>query len=176
MNLTINLREQLADILHRALLRVQEAGKLPGFEVPVDVPVDASRHEAHGDYGSPICLSLARQLHRSPIEIARAIAEFVEPVEYVAEVNVAPPGFINFTLDTEWIASQVPAILDAGDSWGNVGLGEGKRIQVEFVSANPTGPITIGSARNAVIGDGLAAVLAAAGYDVERAHYVNDAG
>jgi arginyl-tRNA synthetase len=176
MNLTINLREQLADLLHRALLRVQEAGKLPGFEVPVDVPVDASRHEAHGDYGSPICLGLARQLHRSPLEIARAIAEFVEPVDYVAEVNVAPPGFINFTLDTEWIASQVPAILDAGESWGNVGLGEGKRIQVEFVSANPTGPITIGSARNAVIGDGLAAVLEAAGYDVEREYYVNDAG
>jgi arginyl-tRNA synthetase len=176
MNLTINLRERLSGLLHRALLRVQEKDRLPGFEVPADVPVDASRHEAHGDYGSPVCLGLARQLHRSPIDIARAVAEVVEPVDYVAEVNVAPPGFINFTLDTGWIASQVPSILDAGECWGNVGLGEGQRIQVEFVSANPTGPITIGSARNAVIGDSLAAVLEAAGYHVEREYYVNDAG
>jgi arginyl-tRNA synthetase len=176
MNVKVNLRERLSKLLHRALIRVQEVGDLPDFDVPSDVPVDASRHEAHGDYGSPVCLSLAQQLHRSPVEIARAVVEVIEPVDYIAEIDVAPPGFINFSLDAGWVASQVPVILSAGERWGSVGLGEGRRIQVEFVSANPTGPITIGSARNAVIGDSLAAVLEAAGYDVEREYYVNDAG
>ncbi len=176
MNAAINLREQLSNLLRQALIRVQEVGALPQFDVPADVPMDASRHEAHGDYGSPVCLGLARQLHRSPVEIAHAVAAVIKPVDYLAEVDVAPPGFINFSLNNSWIASQVPLILDAGERWGNVALGKGKRIQVEFVSANPTGPITIGSARNAVIGDSLAGVLDAAGYDVEREYYVNDAG
>jgi arginyl-tRNA synthetase len=176
MGVETNLRELISDLLHRALVHVQDVGELPDFDVPTDVPVDASRHEAHGDYGSPVCLGLARQLHRSPIEIARAVAAVVEPVPYIAEVNVAPPGFINFTLDAKWLVHQVPAILNAGEHWGNVSFGAGKRVQVEFVSANPTGPITIGSARNAVIGDSLAAVLEAAGYAVDREYYVNDAG
>lgn len=176
MNKVTNLRERLSNLLYRALVRVQEIGELPKFDVPAEVPVDASRHEAHGDYGSPVCLGLARQLHRSPVEIARAVADVIEPTDYLSDVDVAPPGFINFTLDTGWVASQVPMILNVGERWGNVDLGDGKRIQVEFVSANPTGPITIGSARNAVIGDSIAAVLEAAGYDVEREYYVNDAG
>jgi arginyl-tRNA synthetase len=176
MDVEINLRERLSDLLYRALTRVQETGGLPEFDVPDEVPVDPSRHEAHGDYGSPVCLGLARQLHRSPMEIAEAVVKVVDTVDYVSDVDVAPPGFINFTLDTGWIASQVPVILSAGEQWGDVRLGDGERVQVEFVSANPTGPITIGSGRNAVIGDSLAAVLAAAGYDVEREYYVNDAG
>ena len=176
MDVELNLRERLSNLLRQALIRVQETGVLPMFDVPAEVPVDASRHEAHGDYGSPVCLGLARQLHRSPLEIARAVVEVTDPVDYVANVDVAPPGFINFSLDTGWITSQVPLILDAGESWGRVSLGQGESVQVEFVSANPTGPITIGSARNAVIGDSLAAVLEAAGYEVEREYYVNDAG
>ncbi len=89
---------------------------------------------------------------------------------------MAPPGYLNVRLDEAWLAEQVPAILEAGECWGNVDQGAGERVQVEFVSANPTGPITIGSARNAVLGDSIAAVLAAAGYDVSREYYVNDHG
>ncbi|MGD2144081.1 MAG: arginine--tRNA ligase, partial [Anaerolineae bacterium] len=95
---------------------------------------------------------------------------------FVADAQVAGPGYVNFTLASSWLSSRVEAILDGGELWGHVDLGKGRRIQVEFVSANPTGPITVGSTRNAVIGDSLASVLTAAGFAVEREYYVNDAG
>ena len=87
-----------------------------------------------------------------------------------------PPGYINFALADAWLAAQVETILAQGEPWGSVDVGHGARVQVEFVSANPTGPLTIGSARNAAIGDTLASVLQAAGYAVEREYYMNDAG
>jgi arginyl-tRNA synthetase len=96
--------------------------------------------------------------------------------DYIGQAEVAGPGYVNFTLDEGWLARQVETILAAGQTFGNVDVGQGKRIQVEYISANPTGSLTIGSGRNAVLGDGLANVLAAAGYDVQREYYVNDAG
>jgi len=173
---TSTLRNQIADLLRAGLQNAQDAGDLAPFEIPDPLPVDSSRHEAHGDYGSPICLGLARVLHRAPIQIAQAVVPHIPEAAFIASVEVAPPGFVNFTLDEGWLAQQVPVILGEGVSWGNVALGQGERVQVEFVSANPTGPITIGSARNAVIGDTLASLLQAAGYEVEREYYVNDAG
>lgn len=172
----MTLRDQIAGLMRAGLQKVQEAGALPPFEIPEPIAVDPGRHDAHGDYGSPVCLGLARILHRSPLEIAQIVASYIPEVAYVSQIEVAPPGFVNFTLDEGWLARQVSEILAEGESWGNLDLGAGKRAQVEFVSANPTGPITIGSARNAVIGDTLAALLGAAGYTVEREYYVNDAG
>lgn len=172
----MSLRELILGSLSTALRAVQETGALPPFELPAEIAVEQSRHAAHGDYGSPVCLGLARVLRRSPMQIAEVVAAHVPPAPYLSRVEAAPPGFVNFTLDTGWLAAQTPVILAAGESWGNVALGDGQRVQVEFVSANPTGPITIGSARNAVIGDTLAALLEAAGYEVEREYYVNDAG
>ena len=172
----VPLRDQISELVRAGLQNVQASGDLPAFEVPVAIPVDLSRHASHGDYGSPVCMGLARVLRRAPIQIAQAVARHIPATDFVVRVDVALPGFLNFTLDPGWLAEQVSVILDAGEAWGNVDLGAGKRVQVEFVSANPTGPITIASARNAVIGDALAAVLAAAGYDVEREYYVNDAG
>ncbi len=173
---TANIRELVATLLKSAFEAAQQAGALPAFEVPDPVPVEPSRHAAHGDYGSPVCLGLARVLRRSPMTIAQTVVEYVPAADFVAEVEAAPPGFINVTLAPKWLAAQVPVILAAGDTWGNVLVGKGERVQVEFVSANPTGPITIGSARNAVLGDVLASVLEAAGYVVAREYYVNDAG
>jgi len=173
---TANMRELVATLLKSAFEAAQQAGALPPAEVPDPIPVEPSRHAAHGDYGSPVCLGLARVLRRSPMAIAQTVVEYVPAVDFVARVEAAPPGFINVTLAPEWLAAQVPAILAAGDTWGNVPIGRGERVQVEFVSANPTGPITIGSARNAVLGDVLASVLEAAGYEVAREYYVNDAG
>ncbi|MBN1261685.1 MAG: arginine--tRNA ligase [Anaerolineae bacterium] len=172
---TQTLRDQIAGLLRAGLEAAQTSGALPPFDVP-NISVDPSRHAAHGDYGSPVCMGLARVLRRAPLQIAQAVAPHVPPASFVEKVAVAPPGYINFYLDPTWLAEQAPVILEAGEAWGNVDLGAGKRVQVEFVSANPTGPITIGSARNAVIGDTLASVLAAAGYGVEREYYVNDAG
>ena len=169
------LRTQIAQLIRMALQEAQVVGDLAAFELP-DVVVSPSRHASHGDYGTPVCLGLARVLRRAPIQIAQAVVPHIPAAEYIAEVTVAPPGYINFTLDAAWLGQQVPAILDAGEDWGRLDIGAGQRVQVEFVSANPTGPLHIGSARNAVIGDTLAAVFAAAGYTVEREYYVNDAG
>ncbi|MCJ7552121.1 MAG: hypothetical protein MUQ30_20815 [Anaerolineae bacterium] len=163
MSVETNLRNRIAALLRAGLVAVQEAGDLPAFEIPEVPPVEQGRHAAHGDYASPICLGLARVLHQAPIKIAAAIAKHIPLAPFVTKVDVAQPGFINFTLAEEWVASQVPVILVAGETWGNQTLGNNARVQVEFVSANPTGPITIGSARIAVIGDALASVLEAAG-------------
>lgn len=176
MSVEANLREHIAELLRAGLQAAQDAGALPPFEIPEDIPVEQSRHAAHGDYGSPVCLGLARVLHRAPIQIADTLVAHIPPAPFIADVEAVRPGFVNFTLDEGWLAARVPVILDAGERWGNVPLAEGKRAQVEFVSANPTGPITIGSARNAVIGDVLAALLEAVGYEIEREYYVNDAG
>ncbi len=169
------LKEHIASLVRAALEAAQAAGDLPPFDIPA-VTVTPGRYEAHGDYSTPVCLGLAKTLRRAPLQIAQQVAPHIPPSEVIERVEVAPPGFLNFTLATAWLQRQVPAILDAGEAWGNVEIGRGQRVQVEFVSANPTGPLTIGSARNAVLGDTLAAVLQAAGYEVEREYYVNDAG
>jgi len=172
----VPLREQVEELVRAGLRDVQTFGALPVFDIPEIIPVDQSRHEAHGDYASPVCMGLAKVLRRAPLQIARAVAQHIPAADFVAQVEVAPPGYLNFTLAADWVAGQVPVILEAGEAWGNMTLGSHQRVQVEFVSANPTGPITIAATRNAVIGDALASVLTAAGYEVEREYYVNDAG
>jgi len=169
------IRDQIAALIAAGLQGAQEREVLPEFERPA-VVVDRSRQPGHGDYASPVCLRLAREARMPPQEIAARVVEHLPPASFVGEVEVAGPGYINVTLDASWLAAQVEAILAARERWGNVDIGQGRRVQVEFVSANPTGPITVGSTRNAVIGDALANVLAAAGYEVEREYYVNDAG
>jgi len=148
---------------------------LPPFEMP-DVRVERPRQEEHGDYATPVCLQLAGAAKMAPRAIAARIVEHLPEAPFIGEVEVAGPGYIDFTLDASWLAAQVETILEADEQWGQIDLGHGRRIQVEFVSANPTGPITIASTRNAVIGDALSSVLTAAGFDVEREYYVNDAG
>ncbi len=170
------IREHLSNRLRQALLDAQAAGALPDFPLPDVIPVEVSKHEGHGDYASPVCLNLARAARRAPLQIAQALLPYFPKAELVENVEVAAPGYLNFTLNPVWVAQQVARVLEAGATWGNVDVGRGARVQVEFVSANPTGPLTIGSARNAVIGDALASLLTAAGYQVEREYYVNDAG
>jgi len=169
------IRDQVAALIGVGLQAAQDEGALPEFEAP-EIVVERPRQAAHGDYASPVCLRLARKARMSPGEIATQVVEHVPPAPLVGKVEVAGPGYINVTLDTAWLAAQVQEILIAGEHWGTVNVGQGSREQVEFVSANPTGPITIASARNAVIGDTLSNVLAAAGFEVEREYYVNDAG
>ncbi|HET90153.1 MAG TPA: arginine--tRNA ligase [Chloroflexi bacterium] len=169
------VRDQFADLIKEGLKAAQERGELPKFELPTIV-IESSRQPEHGDYASPICLRLAQEARMSPREIATRVAAHLPPAPFVGQVEIAGPGYINLTLATSWLASQVERILEAGDSFGQLDLGRGRSVQVEFVSANPTGPITIASTRNAVIGDTLANILTAAGFQVEREYYVNDAG
>ncbi len=169
------IRDQIANLIAAALRSAQENAALPRFEIPT-IPVERPRQAEHGDYASPICLQLAKVARMSPRQIAAQVAEYLPPAPFVGRVEVAGPGYVNVTLAPAWLTAQVEEILAAGDNFGNLDLGRGQRYQIEFVSANPTGPLHVGSMRNAVIGDTLANVLAAAGYQVEREYYVNDAG
>ena len=169
------VRNLVEHLVAEALARAQERGSLPPFAVP-PVGVERPRQSEHGDYATPVCLQLARLARMAPREIASRVVEHLPVAPFVGEVEVAGPGYINVTLDPAWLRQQVPEILAAGEHWGEVDAGEGRRVQVEYVSANPTGPITVGSTRNAVIGEALASLLAAAGFEVEREYYVNDAG
>ncbi len=159
-----------------ALERAQQEGALPTFEIPDGIPVERPKYEEMGDYATPVCLQLARVARMAPLKIAQALAEHLPTMPFLAGAEVAPPGYVNFRLSERWLADQVDTVLKTGDRFGCVDVGHGKRVQVEFVSANPTGPLHMGSARNAVLGDTLARVLEAAGYDVQREYYVNDAG
>lgn len=133
--------------------------------------------EAHwGDYSSPISLQLASRLKKNPRTIAQAIVARLPETDALEKVSVEGPGYINLTLSSSWLREQVNEIIRLGEEYGNINLGQGRKVQVEFVSANPTGPLTLGSGRNAVIGDVLANALAAAGYEVQREYYINDAG
>jgi len=169
------VRDQIAALITTGLKAAQEKGALPAFEIP-EVVVERSRQAGHGDFGSPVCLRLAREARMPPIEIAKRASEHFPAAPFVGRVEAAMPGYINVTLDAAWLASQVEAILNAGETFGNVEIGRGQKAQVEFVSANPTGPLTVGRGRGGVMGDTLASLLAAAGYRVEREYYFNNAG
>ncbi len=108
--------------------------------------------------------------------IAQTLAELAAPTPEIDSIVAAPPGFINFTLKSDWLTQQVEPILQAGESYGNIDLGQGSRVQVEFVSSNPTGPLHVGYGRGAILGSTLANILSAAGYKVEREYYFNNTG
>jgi len=170
------IENELQKAISQAIQAAQQQGDLPAFDLPEEIPVEHPKQEEMGDYATPVCLQLARQARMAPIKIAETVAAHLPTLPFVGSVEVARPGFINFRLSEGWLTSQVEGILQAADTFGSVDMGHGQRVQVEYVSANPTGPLHVGSARNAVIGDVLASVLAAAGYDVQREYYVNDAG
>src|SRR5439155_1413788 len=130
----------------------------------------------HGDYASSLPLRLARTAGMNPLELARVIAGRVPSGGAITSVDTAPPGFINIRLSPQWLASQVDEIVKQGEVFGNVPLGAGKRLQVEFVSANPVGPIHVGNGRGLALGDTLARVLKATGFEIQREYLVNDAG
>ena len=165
----------LEGLVHKAITKAQKTGALPRFEVP-QVTVQPPRQAEFGDLSSSVCMQMARLARMAPIKIAGIVVDHIVPNEMIGEINIVPPGFLNFTLSSSWLAQQVEKVLQAGDRYGDIDIGQGRKLQVEFVSANPTGPLHVGSARNAAIGDALANVLAAAGYDVQREYYVNDAG
>ena len=169
------VRDRVAALVSAALESAQARGELPEVDPP-SVLVERPQKPEHGDYSSNIGLRLARPMRMSPLAIAEAIAARVSGPGLIASASAAPPGFVNITLDAEWLTGQVDEIRTSGDRYGSVDTGRGRRVQVEFVSVNPTGPLHIGHARGAVIGSGLASILDAAGYDVQREYYVNDAG
>ena len=150
--------------------------------VPTDfiIELETPQHADHGDLSTNCAMKLARYLRKSPRQIAEELTQKLieKPLapNRIESVEVAGPGFINFRFSEAYLYDELQGILDAGDSYGRSTLGEGKRAIVEFVSANPTGPLTVGHGRNAVLGDTIANMLEWVGYDVTREYYFNNAG
>ncbi len=171
----MSIQERISRLIAEALLRAQRDEVLPSVELP-ELGVERTQKPEHGDFACALPLRLARPMRMSPMAIAERVVERIDADETIERVWVAPPGFVNFSLAPSWLVARVEDILEAGPSFGSSNLGAGRRVQVEFVSVNPTGPLHVGHARGAVFGSALANVLEAAGYEVQREYYVNDAG
>ena len=169
------LKDTIANALKAALERAQREGVISLAAVP-DIEVERPNNPEHGDFATNLPLRLARAARANPLRLAEQIAERVDTGPEIAAVTPAPPGFINFRLSQEWLQKQVETVRAAGDAFGNAAAGAGRRVMVEFVSVNPTGPVHVGHTRGAVLGSALANALEAAGYAVTREYYINDAG
>ena len=166
------VRERLVNAIKKAI----EDKSLELESVP-DIILEAPKNPDHGDYATNLSLKLAKQLRMPPIKIAQSIVAHIDPSDpFFARVEAVPPGFINFHLKNRAVAVVIKRVLLEGDRYGGSNRGQGKKINVEFVSSNPTGPLTIGHGRQATIGDVLSNALSFCGYDVTREYYYNDAG
>ncbi len=168
-------QKQIAEMVVSALQSAIETNSLPEIG-DVTATVERPKNAEHGDYSTSVALALASSMRMAPRAIASEIVDSVAPSPLVCDVSIAGAGFINFRLDDEWLRSQVHVIREAGANFAQLDIGAGQRVQVEFVSVNPTGPLHIGHVRGAVLGNGIANILAASGYEVQREYYVNDAG
>jgi arginyl-tRNA synthetase len=172
----MDLFADVKQLVLAALAGMEEAGTLPrGLDLSA-VTVEPPRDPAHGDMATNAAMVLAKPAARNPREIAGALAAVLAEDPLVASAEVAGPGFINLRLDPARWFGVVPAVLAAGRAFGRSGIGAGRKVNVEFVSANPTGPLHVGHTRGAVFGDALAGLLAFAGFDVTREYYINDGG
>ena len=175
-NMIQNAKDSINALLAAACERAAAKGQLPAgaaLSGTVEIPKDTQ----NGDYAANHAMTGARALHMAPRKIAEALKDNLELAgSWFASVEVAGPGFINFRLAPSWYADVLKAVADEGQDYGRVDEGHGKRLMVEFVSANPTGPMHMGNARGGVLGDALASVMDRAGYRVWREFYVNDAG
>jgi arginyl-tRNA synthetase len=147
-----------------------------GVEAGPELTLERPARPEHGDLSVNLPMQLARVLRRPPLEIAKELAALVPLDGPASQVEVAPPGFINLRLSPAWLFESLRGIVDAGKSWGRSDLGRGEKVQVEFVSTNPTGPLLISHGRGAVVGDTIARLLEHTGHAVQREFYINDAG
>lgn len=164
-----------AQLVKAAIQAAQAAGDLPDFEIPT-IPIGPTKHASHGDYASPVAMALAKPAKMKPRDIAEAIVKHLPDSEFIASTEIAGPGFMNFRLSESYLKEQIEAILAEGEDLYTLDIAAGRKAQVEFVSANPTGPLHIGRTRGGVIGDTMARLLSAVGYDVQREYYFNNAG
>ena len=171
----IMIKQELARCLQQAVTEAQRKGSLAPAALP-EVLIEHPQNPEHGDFASGLPLKLARTMRMPPMAIAEKISEHIVPPPQIDRLWIAPPGFINFTLREDWLSTLVEPILAVGESYGDIDLGKGKRVQVEFVSVNPTGPLHVGHGRGAVLGSTLANVLTASGYAIEKEYYINDMG
>jgi arginyl-tRNA synthetase len=170
----VSIEQRLVDWLRQGMVAAAPAIGLDPAELPTP-EVLAPRQKEHGDFATNVALMLAKPAGRAPRDVAQAIADALPPVPFVRKVEVAGPGFLNVFTTEDWLYETLREIVGLGEAYGRAAP-TGRRVQVEFVSANPTGPLHVGHARNAALGDALARILEASGESVEREYYFNDAG
>ena len=172
----MKIKDILRDIINSALSDCVQKGALSIKAIPA-IELETPKIQEHGDFSTNIAMIMASEEKKSPRLIASTIAESVIDKDNVlAKVEIAGPGFMNFFINNDHWRNSLKDIETLGDSYGKSKAGEGKKVQVEFVSANPTGPLHIGHGRGAAVGDVLANILKAVGYDVVKEYYINDAG
>ncbi|WP_203363470.1 arginine--tRNA ligase [Bacillus sp. REN10] len=173
MNIAEKVQEELKSEVKAAVIK---AGLAQEEEIPA-VILETPKEKAHGDYSTNMAMQLARIAKKAPRAIAEdIIAHFDQTKASIEKIEIAGPGFINFYMNNQYLTDLVPVVLKEGDKYGETNAGGGQKVQVEFVSANPTGDLHLGHARGAAVGDSLCNVLKKAGYDVTREYYINDAG
>ena len=176
INMIQNAKDQVLSLTTTAYEKAVAAGTLPG-DVEVKANVEIPKDTANGDYTTTFALAAAKAMKKNPREIATVLMENMDLAgSYFSAVEIAGAGFLNFRLGSKWFADVIAAVESEGEAYGRADTLKGKKYMVEFVSANPTGPMHMGNARGGVLGDTLAAVLEAAGAEVSREFYVNDAG
>ncbi|MBL3647720.1 arginine--tRNA ligase [Bacillus sp. RHFS10] len=173
----MNIAEQMKDVLKEEIkAAVLKAGLAEESQIP-NVVLETPKDKTHGDYSTNMAMQLARVAKKAPRQIAEEIvAHFDKGKASIEKLDIAGPGFINFYMNNHYLTKLIPSVLKAGEAYGETNIGNGERVQVEFVSANPTGDLHLGHARGAAVGDSLCNVLSKAGYDVSREYYINDAG
>ncbi|UOY91261.1 arginine--tRNA ligase [Ectobacillus sp. JY-23] len=173
----MNSLEQIKDLLKEEIkAAVIKAGLAIEEQMP-NVVLEVPKDKVNGDFSTNMAMQLARVAKKAPRMIAEELVQNIDQTKAsVEKIDIAGPGFINFYMDNSYLTDLIPAILQAGEAYGETNTGQGQKVQVEFVSANPTGDLHLGHARGAAVGDTLCNVLAKAGYDVSREYYINDAG
>jgi len=170
------IRSQIETVIKNAVSAAAAKGKLPVIELP-QIMIEKPREEAHGDFSTNIAMQMAKQAKKAPAQIAHIILEEIDYRDtYIVRAESAGPGFINFFLNHDWLYENLVLIDQKKEHYGEVDIGRGEKVMVEFVSANPTGPLHMGNARGGALGDCIAGVLEKSGFDVTREFYINDAG
>ncbi len=175
MNIALEQREKLQAIINEAIDQAVENGDLTLTEVP-EFTLEAPKDPNHGDFASNIALVAAKAARKPPRDVAAALVKYIPVGGFIEKVEVAGPGFINFFLSHDWLADILRSIETRGEDYGTSDYGKGEKVLLEFVSANPVGPLNVVNARAAAVGDTLARLMRACGYVVGTEFYVNDAG
>ena len=169
------MKAALIALLEQVVTTLKKEGVIPD-DTKITLNIEHTRDPSHGDFASNLAMMLAKPAKQKPRDLAEKIVAALPVNDDIDKVEIAGPGFINFFMNSNTLTSFIPTILDAGEVYGHSSVGRGKRVQVEFVSANPTGPLHVGHGRGAAYGAAVADLLAAAGFEVHREYYVNDAG
>jgi len=175
-NITEKIRQQIKDVVLSSIHNAIKNEELPSLEIN-DILIETPREKGYGDFSTNVAMQITKIAKKTPRQIADIIIKNIDVKDtYIEKVTCAGPGFINFTLDTKYLYDTIETIKEEKEKYGRINIGKGKKVMVEFVSANPTGPLHMGNARGGALGDLIASVLDVAGYDVTREFLINDAG